>query len=96
MVCASVREDYSRASVSGLSPDQTQKITFNNLYFALVSMHLHFADCEIFDVKHWNINKRCDNIYIEGRECSGSMIECLTRDREAMGLSLIGVTVFCP
>ena len=26
------------------------------------------------------------------RECSGSVVECLTRDREAAGLSLTGVT----
>ena len=28
----------------------------------------------------------------ELRECSGSVVECLTPDREAAGLSLIGVT----
>ena len=26
------------------------------------------------------------------RECSGSVLECLTRDRRAVGLSLTGVT----
>ena len=26
------------------------------------------------------------------RECNGSVVECLTRDREAAGLSLTGVT----
>ena len=30
------------------------------------------------------------------RERSGSVVECLTRDREAVGLSLIGVTALCP
>ena len=30
------------------------------------------------------------------RECSGSMVGRLTRDREAAGSSLIGVTVLCP
>ena len=29
-------------------------------------------------------------------ECSGSVVECLTRDRGAVGLSLTGVTVLCP
>ena len=28
-----------------------------------------------------------------GRECSGSVVECLTRDPEATGSSLAGVTV---
>ena len=27
---------------------------------------------------------------------SGSVVECLTRDREARGLSLTGVTALCP
>ena len=30
------------------------------------------------------------------RECSGSVIECLTQDHEAGGLSLTGVTSLCP
>ena len=30
------------------------------------------------------------------REHSGSVVECLTRDRGATGSSLIGVTVLCP
>ena len=30
------------------------------------------------------------------RERSGSVVECLTRDRRAAGSSLIGVTALCP
>ena len=30
------------------------------------------------------------------RECSGSVVECLTRDRGAAGSSLTGVTALCP
>ena len=30
------------------------------------------------------------------RECSGSVVECLTRDRRAAGSSLTGVTALCP
>ena len=30
------------------------------------------------------------------RERSGSVVECLTRDRRAAGSSLTGVTVLCP
>ena len=30
------------------------------------------------------------------RERSGSVVECLTRDRGAAGSSLTGVTVLCP
>ena len=29
-------------------------------------------------------------------ECSGSVVECLNRDRRAAGTSLTGVTVVCP
>ena len=31
-----------------------------------------------------------------GRERSGSVVECLTRDRGAAGSSLTGVTALCP
>ena len=31
--------------------------------------------------------------HLPSRECSGSVVECLTRDRGAAGLSLTGVTV---
>ena len=30
------------------------------------------------------------------RERSGSVVECLTQDRGAAGLSLTGITVLCP
>ena len=30
------------------------------------------------------------------RERSGSVVECLTRDRRAVGSSLTGITVLCP
>ena len=32
----------------------------------------------------------------EGRERSGSVVECLTRDRKAAGSSLTDVTAVCP
>ena len=32
----------------------------------------------------------------EGRERSGSVVECLTQDRWAAGLSLTSVTALCP
>ena len=32
----------------------------------------------------------------QSRECSGSVVECLTRDRRVVGSSLIGVTALCP
>ena len=34
--------------------------------------------------------------YIIWRERSGSVVECLTRDRGAMGYSLTSVTALCP
>ena len=36
------------------------------------------------------------NLYVALRESSGSVVECLTRDRGAAGSSLTGVTVLCP
>ena len=33
---------------------------------------------------------------IHGRERSGSVVVCLTRDREARGSSLTGITALCP
>ena len=30
------------------------------------------------------------------RECSGSVVECLSGDRGAMGSSLTGITALCP
>ena len=35
-------------------------------------------------------------MYLSNRERSGSVVECLTRDRRAVGSSLTGVTVLCP
>ena len=37
-----------------------------------------------------------DSIDYQIRECSGSVVECLTQDRVAAGLSLTGVTALCP
>ena len=34
--------------------------------------------------------------HFEYRKCSGSVVECLTRDLGAAGLSLTGITVLCP
>ena len=61
---------------------------------------------------HWNLNDfyaRLENLFAiisdshfmtkttrKGWEHSGSVVECLTRDRGAVGLSLTGITVFCP
>ena len=36
-----------------------------------------------------------DQLASEEWECSGSVLEGLTRDRRAVGLSLIGVTALC-
>ena len=30
------------------------------------------------------------------RECSGSVVKCLTQDRGVVGSSLTGITVLCP
>ena len=39
----------------------------------------------------------CGNkMLFNNRERSGSVVECLTRDREAFGSSLTSVTVLCP
>ena len=36
------------------------------------------------------------HLHLHPRERSGSVVECLTRDRRAAGLSLTGVTALCP
>ena len=36
-----------------------------------------------------------DSYGVGAREHSGSVVECLTRDREALGSSLTGVTALC-
>ena len=38
----------------------------------------------------------CRSDLVADRERSGSVVECLTRDRRAAGSSLTGVTVLCP
>ena len=35
-------------------------------------------------------------VYLHQWERSGSVVECLTRDRRAVGSSLTGVTALCP
>ena len=42
-----------------------------------------------------HISKQCLPLTLL-RERSGSVVECLTRDRRAAGSSLTGVTVLCP
>ena len=36
------------------------------------------------------------HVNVSNKERSGSVVEFLTRDRGAMGSSLVGVTVLCP
>ena len=48
----------------------------------------------------WQRNvKKVNELFIpiqaEWRECSGSVVDCLTRDREAAGLSLTSFTGLC-
>ena len=42
------------------------------------------------------ITKKSPKFPIHYRECSGSVVECLTGDGRAKGSSLTGVTVLCP
>ena len=43
-----------------------------------------------------NVPTRMKKIYLKsGREHSGSVVDCLTRDRGAAGSSLTGVTALC-
>ena len=39
-----------------------------------------------------DVNVRCHFVKLHKREHSGLVVQCLTRDREAVGSSLIGVT----
>ena len=38
----------------------------------------------------------CWKSHVTARERSGSVVECLTRDRRTAGSSLTGVTALCP
>ena len=58
MVCASVQEDNPRDLASGLSPLKTHNHTISCL---LHDTHLHFVLCEMFDIEHWDTNKRYNN-----------------------------------
>ena len=60
MICASVREYNPRALVSGLSSIQMHK-PYTNFLIAPAYIHLPFVHCEIFDIKHFYINERCNN-----------------------------------
>ena len=42
----------------------------------------------------WDEHQTKPNIYCS--ECSGSVVECLSRDRGVVGSCLIGVTALCP
>ena len=61
MVCAYVREGNPRALASGLSPVHTH----NHTITALLHQHDAWAlvHYEIFDVEHWNITQRCNNVH---------------------------------
>ena len=73
-----------------------------------VSMHAYVHTCKqtgrhfflfyIYLVRSRSYIEQQDNISIipDRRERSGSVVECLTRDRRAAGSSLIGVTALCP
>ena len=61
MVCESELEDNPRDLASGFSSVHTQT-PYN--YFYCPSMHLHFVHCDIFDVKHRNINKMSKNVIL--------------------------------
>ena len=84
MVCASVREDNPRALARGLSFVHMHKTMQLRSY--CTSMHVHDVHCEIFDVTS------IKGAIIVFREHSGSVVECVTRDRETAGSSLTGVT----
>ena len=52
------------------------------------------------DYKDWECSFKIlisqQHLILELRERSGSVVECLTRDRRAAGSSLTGVTALCP
>ena len=44
-------------SLSGMIVARTYAKPYNNYVAYCTSMHLYFVHCELFDVKHWNINE---------------------------------------
>ena len=49
---------------------------------------MHLQENTLFDLDF--------GVKVSQRERSGSVVECLARDRGAVGLSLTGVTALCP
>ena len=47
-------------------------------------------------VHHYLKDSSLQKRQVGKRECSGSVVECLTQDRGATGSSLTGVTALCP
>ena len=63
------------------------RTTLLKLYRSLVRSKLDYS-CIIYG--------SAQKSYLQMRERSGSVVECLTRDQRAAGSSLTGVTALCP
>ena len=62
-------------------------------YYALFVIFEKAAKFEMSSAAIYVLSKHCHCFLWE---CSGSVVECLTQDQGAPGLSLIGVTALCP
>ena len=65
--------------------------SFFILMLAMAGSHALFMRCRITGIVNTSLYFLKYNTYFF-RECSGSVVECLTRDRMAAGSSLTGVT----
>ena len=65
------------------------------VWYSLRNVECYISDM-FFDSNASIITVLLDENYFYSWEHSGSVVECLTRDRRATGSSLTGVTVLCP
>ena len=77
---------FSKVDISGFSSKRVNSLLSSKPYF------LHNRQASIFYPMETG-SIIFNHIYYKQSEWSGSVLECLTRDREAAGSSLTGVTV---
>ena len=87
-------------------PVERETLTIYSAILILNQVNMSFNSCNNLQIKHDfsmhlhlpGPSRDVENIGIHPlfRERSGSVVECLTRDRGAAGLSLTGLTALCP
>ena len=71
----------------------------NHLSDETKKMVITYKQIEQEETANWSVvepGKDTRHVSTRERERSGSVVECLTQDRRAVGSSLTGVTALCP